>query len=92
MSDALATETNVSLRPYNSFGLPALARRLVRVKSEADVKRALADPALARMPRLVLGGGSNVVLTRDLQALVLKVEIMGRRVVSRTDDSVVGVK
>ena len=89
MSDALATETNVSLRPYNSFGLPALARRLVRVKSEADVKRALADPALARMPRLVLGGGSNVVLTRDLQALVLKVEIMGRRVVSRTDDSVV---
>ena len=89
MSLALATESNVSLRPYNTFGLPAMARRLLRVTCADDVLCALADPALAGLPMRVLGGGSNVVLTHDLQALVLKVEIMGRRVVSQSEKSVV---
>ncbi|WP_428417304.1 UDP-N-acetylmuramate dehydrogenase [Methylibium sp.] len=89
MPDVPALETNVSLRPYNSFGLPALARRLVRVRAPEDVQCLLADPDLARLPRFVLGGGSNIVLTRDLRALVLKVEIPGRRVLVRRDDAVV---
>jgi UDP-N-acetylmuramate dehydrogenase len=89
MPDALALETNVSLRPYNSFGLPALARRLVRVRSEDDVRRVLVEPELARLPRFVLGGGSNIVLTHDLDAVVLKVEVAGRRVLSRDDDAVI---
>ncbi len=89
MPDVPALETNVSLRPYNSFGLPALAQRLVRVRAPEDVQRLLADPDLARLPRFVLGGGSNIVLTRDLRALVLKVEIPGRRVLARRDDAVI---
>ena len=86
---ALAAEKNVSLKPYNSFALPGLARRLLRVKSEDDVLRALADRELAALPRHVLGGGSNIVLTRDLQALVLKVEILGKRVAARREDAVI---
>jgi UDP-N-acetylmuramate dehydrogenase len=82
-------ESRVSLRPYNSFGLPALAARLVRLKSEADLLAVVADPALARWPKKVLGGGSNLVLTRDLDALVLKVEVAGRRVVKREEHAVV---
>lgn len=89
MPDLPAVETNVSLRPYNSFGLPALAQRLVRVHAPEDVQRLLADPDLAAMPKFVLGGGSNIVLTRDLRALVLKVEIAGRRVLARRDDAVI---
>jgi UDP-N-acetylmuramate dehydrogenase len=82
-------ERRVSLRPYNSFGLPALADRLVRVASEDDVRAVLADTTLAGNGRFVLGGGSNIVLTHDLQELVLKVEIAGRRVVSREEQAVV---
>lgn len=89
MPDVPALETNVSLRPYNSFGLPALAQRLVRVHAPEDVQRLLADPDLAAMPKFVLGGGSNIVLTCDLRALVLKVEIPGRRVLERRDDAVI---
>ena len=89
MPDLPVVETNVSLRPYNSFGLPALAQRLVRVHAPEDVQRLLADPDLAAMPKFVLGGGSNIVLTRDLRALVLKVEIAGRRVLARRDDAVI---
>ena len=40
-------------------------------------------PSWAAAPKLVLGGGSNLVLTRDLEAVVLKVEVPGRRLVRR---------
>jgi len=82
-------ERNVSLRAYNTFGLPATARALARIAADADVRRLLADPELGREPKLVLGGGSNVVLTRDVQQVVLKVEVRGRRVVERRDDAVI---
>jgi UDP-N-acetylmuramate dehydrogenase len=88
-AEAVRVETRVSLRPYNSFGLPALAARLVRVTSEAQLIAVLADPALARWPTKVLGGGSNLVLTHDLDALVLKVEIAGKRVVRRDERAVI---
>jgi UDP-N-acetylmuramate dehydrogenase len=89
MPTPLAVERGVNLRPYNSFGLPAVAQQLVRVKADADIRRVLGDPQLGRAPKFVLGGGSNVVLTRDLDALVLKVEVMGRRLVQERDDAVI---
>mgnify|MGYP002784529981 FL=1 len=86
---ALAVEHKVSLRPYNSFGLPALAERLLRIRGEDDLRALRADPKLAALPKFVLGGGSNLVLTHDLRGLVLKVEVMGRRIVSRDEAAVV---
>jgi UDP-N-acetylmuramate dehydrogenase len=76
----IVVEQNVSLAPHNSFGIVAKARELVRVRGEAEVVQLLADPALAGRPTFILGGGSNIVLTGDVRALVLKVEVAGRRV------------
>jgi UDP-N-acetylmuramate dehydrogenase len=89
MQSSMTVERSVNLRPYNTFGLPAVANRLVRIKSDADVRRILGEPELGRAPKFVLGGGSNVVLTRDVESVVLKVEVLGRRVVKETGDSVV---
>ena len=75
-------EKNVPLQPYNTFGIAAKAHALVRVRSEADLLAVLADPQLITLPRLVLGGGSNMVLTGDVKALVLKVEVPGMRLVA----------
>ncbi|BAL94752.1 UDP-N-acetylmuramate dehydrogenase MurB [Rubrivivax gelatinosus IL144] len=77
----------MSLREHNSFGLPAVARTLVRVRSEADVRRVVDHPEFGRAPKLILGGGSNLVLTRDVDAVVLKIEIEGRRLVAETEDA-----
>ena len=77
----------VSLREHNSFGLPAVARTLVRIHQAADVRRLLEHPEFGTAPKLVLGGGSNLVLTRDPAAVVLKVEVMGRRLVAERDDA-----
>ncbi|MCA0175576.1 MAG: UDP-N-acetylmuramate dehydrogenase [Proteobacteria bacterium] len=73
---------HVSLKPFNTFGLPATARRMAVITSDADVRRVLDDPRLGRAPKFVLGGGSNVVFTRDLiDEVVLKVEVAGMAVV-----------
>jgi UDP-N-acetylmuramate dehydrogenase len=81
----MVVEKNVALQPYNTFGIVARAQALVRIAGEDDVRALLADPALAAQPKFVLGGGSNIVLTGDVKALVLKVEVPGRRLVAETE-------
>ncbi len=81
----MLVEKNVPLQLYNTFRIVARAQTLVRVLREADVQALLADPELGPAPKFVLGGGSNIVLTGDVKAVVLKVEIAGRRLVAQTD-------
>ncbi len=81
----MLVEKNVSLQGSNTFGIAARAQALVRVRSVQDIQDVLADPLLARQPKFVLGGGSNIVLTGDVQPLVLKMEINGLRLLQETD-------
>lgn len=80
-------ETGVSLKPYNTFGLPAVARTLVRIAGDADVRRVVDHPELGRAPKFILGGGSNIVLTKDMPQVVLKVEVRGMRLVEERADA-----
>ena len=80
----MIVESNVPLQPYNSFGIVARAQRLARIATEADVLALQADAQWRETPKFVLGGGSNIVLTGDVKPLVLKVEIMGRRLVAES--------
>ena len=70
-------ESGVSLREFNSFGVEARAARFARIRSVEQLAQLLADPELAALPRLVLGGGSNLLLTGDFDGLVLKIELTG---------------
>ncbi|BCO28094.1 UDP-N-acetylenolpyruvoylglucosamine reductase [Rhodoferax lithotrophicus] len=81
----MLVEKNVPLQPLNSLHIVAKAQALSRIHSQADVLALLRDPAWAQVPKFVLGGGSNLVLTGDVKPLVLKVEIKGRRLVAETD-------
>ena len=80
-------ETGVSLKPYNTFSLPAVARTLVRVASDDDVRQIARHPQFGRAAKFVLGGGSNIILTRDMPQLVLKVEVHGMRLVEARHDA-----
>ena len=80
-------ESGVSLKPYNTFGLPAVANTLVRVASDAEVREVVDHPQLGRAPKFILGGGSNIVLTRDMPQVVVKVEVSGRRLVEERSDA-----
>ncbi|MFD2366003.1 UDP-N-acetylmuramate dehydrogenase [Pseudoduganella sp. GCM10020061] len=75
-----------SLRQLNTFGIDARARHYLRVESADDLRAVFADPALSAMPRLVLGGGSNLLLTGDYDGLVLHMCGAGREVLARDGD------
>jgi UDP-N-acetylmuramate dehydrogenase len=85
----LQFERRASLRAFNSFGLPAVAAALVRLRDEAEVRCVVDHPEFGPAKKLILGGGSNLVLTRDVASVVLKVEIPGRRLVRETHEAVI---
>jgi UDP-N-acetylmuramate dehydrogenase len=78
----MLVEKNVPLQPFNTFGIAAKAHTLVRLRSQDDVRTWVEQSRSS--DHLVLGGGSNIVLTGDVKAVVLKVEIMGRSLVRET--------
>jgi UDP-N-acetylmuramate dehydrogenase len=86
---ALPIEQNISLQHFNTFGIPARARRYLRVSEPAQLEALAADPELAALPRLVLGGGSNLLITRaEVNLLVLHMALMGKEIVGETADAV----
>ena len=81
----MLVENQVSLQPFNTFGIQARAHTFIRISDVADVLALHREhPTWLRSQPLVLGGGSNLVLTGDVAQAVLKVEIMGRELVGET--------
>jgi len=76
---------NVSLKGWNTFGFDVRARFGATVDSAEALRAVLCDPRVAGLPVHVLGGGSNIVLTGDLDALVLRIALRGRSIVSASD-------
>lgn len=72
---------DVDLRGLNTFALPARAARLACIDHAGQVGALVRSPWWRGSARLVLGGGSNIVLTGDFAGLVLKVAISGRALV-----------
>ena len=77
-------EQNISLKPYNTFGLDAKAKLMARVNSIPALQEVLADSKLKSEERFILGGGSNILLTRNVDGLVIKNEISGIEVLQET--------
>ncbi|MCX4065684.1 UDP-N-acetylmuramate dehydrogenase [Pseudomonas sp. S1Bt30] len=76
----LHMRAQASLKPFNSFGIDVRAQLFAEARSDDDVREALAYAATHALPLLVIGGGSNLLLTRDIPALVLRMATQGIRV------------
>ena len=85
---SLQVRTQVSLKPYNSFAVAAQASHFAEAESDQQVREALAYAEAQHLPLLVLGGGSNLLLTADVQALVLRMASRGIRVLSDDGEQV----
>ena len=70
-------EQNVSLKPYNTFGLEATARFFVEIQSTEELKTVLQNPDYQLIDKLFLGGGSNILLTKNYEGLVVKINLKG---------------
>ena len=69
-------QQQVSLKQYNTFGIDATARYFAAFASIDELKKNL-EAHLSNLPVLVLGGGSNILLTRNFDGTVLKNELRG---------------
>src|SRR5438045_314837 len=70
-------EQNSSLKNLNTFGIDATAKLLVAVHTEDELKEVILDPKLAGETKLVLGGGSNILLKWDVNGLVVLNKLEG---------------
>jgi UDP-N-acetylmuramate dehydrogenase len=76
----LQIQSNVSLKPFNTFGVDVRARLFAEAHNDSDVREALAYAAAHKVELLVIGGGSNLLLSGDLDALVLRMASRGIRI------------
>jgi UDP-N-acetylmuramate dehydrogenase len=81
MSLPLSIQTDFPLRHHNTFGIDVRAHAYLKVTTPDMLPAVRADKLLTALPRLVLGGGSNVLLTRDFSGLVLHVCLKGLDIV-----------
>lgn len=81
----MKVEMRKSLQDYNTFGLDVTAEQLIRVRSISELKKGIEKND---QPLFILGGGSNILFTKDIQGLVLKNEIKGIEVIKEFKHSV----
>ena len=79
-------QENVSLKTYNSFGIDALARFFAAFSNIDELDDLLKNNPAASV--MVLGGGSNLLFTKDYDGLVMKNEIAGITTVREDADYV----
>ncbi len=68
---------DVSLRPFNTFGVEASALAYMDVSTVDDLVQVYGSPCLMALPKLVVGGGSNILLTGRFEGLVMHMGIKG---------------
>ena len=79
-------QENISLKPFTTFGIDKKAKFFTTVETLDELKAALLAAKEKQLPVFILGGGSNILLTRDIQGLVIKLEIKGINLVKEEGD------
>lgn len=78
--------SNFSLKNYNTFGIEAKANEFVAIHSIEDLKTVLIENKSKK--KFILGGGSNMLLTQDIDALVIHIDLKGKKIINQDEDFV----
>ena len=78
ISMTFTIQRDVSLKPFNTFGIAVRARCFARIEAIEDLRALRERPEWSEGPRLILGGGSNLLFTQDFDGLVAHVALTGR--------------
>ncbi len=76
-----------SLKNYNTFGIDVKAKTFISVETLEDLRTVLQKNYAEDL--FILGGGSNMLLTRDIDSTVLHIGIKGKQIIKETEDEVV---
>ena len=73
----LSIQKNIDLKPFNTFGIRARAEHFVSIQSPDDIHELIQSDLFKNEKRLILGGGSNLLLTKDFKGLVIQNKLKG---------------
>lgn len=79
-------EEHKSLKKYNTFSIDCSARYFVSIESISDLKEILQSKIHSNI--FILGGGSNMLLTQDVDALVIHINLKGIEIISEDKDNI----
>jgi len=79
---------NISLKPYNTFGIEANASQFVELQTLEEVQVLCQTFNLTDRKLLILGGGSNILLTKDFDGMAIKINLKGIEIVKENDEEV----
>ena len=79
----MTIQNNFSLKKHNTFGIEARAKQFVAVHSIENLNTILKEHQSE--PKFILGGGSNMLLTQDIQSLVIHINLKGKKVLKEDD-------
>lgn len=77
---------NISLKQYNTFGIEATARYFVEINSKEELPKLFDENKNSDV--FILGGGSNLLFTQDIDKIVLKISIKGKELIEESDNSI----
>jgi len=80
---------NISLKSYNTFGIDVNARYFSEINKDEEIYPFLGGIKPERKPLLILGGGSNILFTKDFPGTVLKISTKGIRITEEDENYVV---
>lgn len=84
----MEVKENFSLKSFNTFSIDAKAKYFAEFDSVEALKAILTDKNYNDIPKMILGGGSNILLTKDFDGLILKNNLLGINKIKEDDTSV----
>ncbi|MCU0436578.1 MAG: UDP-N-acetylmuramate dehydrogenase [Raineya sp.] len=79
---------NISLKPYHTFGIDVKTKYFVEVHHIKEIEEALAFQKQNHLELLILGGGSNLLFTKDFDGIVMKIALKGIAKIKEDEDFV----
>lgn len=78
----------ISLKPYNTFGIDVKASKFAIFNSFEELQILIEEIKKLKLPFLILGGGSNILLTKNFDGVILKNNIKGIEIISESENDV----
>jgi UDP-N-acetylmuramate dehydrogenase len=84
----ISIQENIDLKPYNTFGIQAFTRYFAVVRTADELLELIHTEVFRNHRVLIVGGGSNLLFTKDFEGLVIRNEIVGIVVVDENDENI----
>ncbi len=81
-------EENVSLKPYNTFGIDVSAKYLCHIATPEQLIELMAGDLYRNEAKYILGGGSNTLFTKYFDGLIIRVDLKGYRITEESENHV----